>query len=222
MVRNFNFFSRKNAKNTKCLFVVIYKFSFATFAPLRETKTTFLSGLIFFTFIINLWTGLALGQHQRPYGKFLSDSIKIGQPVKFSLCFKHPVDMEVFFPDSSYDYSPFEFIDKQYFPTRSDSFSSTDSVVFTLMSFEIYKVQVLTLPVFIFPGKEDELSAGYPGYADLYALPAPIEVSGQEGNHERSVQEGALKIFSNKDSVYLDTPSLKNLIQYSFSKTLNA
>ena len=141
----------------KCLFAVIYKFCFATFAPLRETKTTFLSGLIFFNFIINLWAGFASGQDYRPKGKFLKDSIKIGEPVHFSLSYTHPRDMELIFPDSNYNFFPFEFLAKQYVSlTKTDSAASKDSVVYTLISFEIDKIQYLTLPVFLFQDNQDD------------------------------------------------------------------
>ena len=38
-------FSRKDAKSTKCLFLMTYKFYFATFAILREIKMIFYTGL---------------------------------------------------------------------------------------------------------------------------------------------------------------------------------
>jgi hypothetical protein len=43
-----------------------------------------------------------------PRGKFLEDSIRIGEPVRFILSFKYPMDFEVIFPDFLYDFSPFE------------------------------------------------------------------------------------------------------------------
>lgn len=99
----------------------------------------------------------ACSQDSRPYGKFLSDSIKIGKIIHFSLSFKHPRNMELIFPDSNYNYTPFEFIAKQFVsPTKTDSAESTDSVVYTLMSFEIDKIQYLTLPVFVFNQKNDD------------------------------------------------------------------
>jgi len=88
-------------------------------------------------------------QHVRPQGNFLVDSIKIGQPVKYALSFHHPKKMELFFPDSSYAFAPFEFIKKEYYPTKSTDSISTDSVVYTLRTFEIKNSIELALPVFI-------------------------------------------------------------------------
>lgn len=89
-----------------------------------------------------------------PQGKFLADSIKIGLPVKYVLRLKHPADMEVIFPDSTYNFSPFEFLAKQYFPTRTDQTGSLDSVVYTLTSFETDILQRLRLPVFIIMNRD--------------------------------------------------------------------
>ncbi len=91
----------------------------------------------------------ALAQMVKPQGNFLADSIKIGQPVKYALSYHHPKKMELFFPDSSYSFAPFEFIRKEYFPTRTRDSISIDSVVYTLRTFELKKNIELTLPVFI-------------------------------------------------------------------------
>jgi hypothetical protein len=85
----------------------------------------------------------------RPTGKFLQDSIKVGYPVMYALSLKHPDDMEVIFPDSSHHYSSFEWIDKEYYPTRTDETGSLDSVVYTLISFDLAPVQKLALPIYI-------------------------------------------------------------------------
>jgi hypothetical protein len=91
----------------------------------------------------------SLAQTPRPLGNFLTDSIKIGQPVKYALSFHHPKNMELFFPDSTYSFLPFEFIGKEYFPTRTTDSISIDSVVYTLRTFEIKNSIELSLPVFI-------------------------------------------------------------------------
>ena len=63
----------------------------------------------------------------------------------------------VIFPDSLYNFAPFELVDKAYFDTKSDSIVSIDSAVYYLSTFEIDTVQYLTLPVFVMLG-EDSLS----------------------------------------------------------------
>jgi hypothetical protein len=88
-------------------------------------------------------------QGTRPRGEFLGDTTKIGYPVQYALSLKHPADMEVIFPDSNHTFAPFEWIGKQYFPTRTDESGSTDSVVYTLATFQLDSVQTLSLPIYI-------------------------------------------------------------------------
>ena len=85
----------------------------------------------------------------KPKGTFLVDSIKIGEPVEYSLAFKHSKNIELFFPDSSYQFSPFEFISKKYFPTSTKDSLSLDSVVYTLRTFEVRNSLELAMPIFL-------------------------------------------------------------------------
>lgn len=84
-----------------------------------------------------------------PKGKFLSDSIKVGLPVKYTLSYRHKATADIFFPDSSYNFAPFELVNREYFPTITDQNGSLDSVVYTLISFEVLPVQELSLPVYV-------------------------------------------------------------------------
>lgn len=89
-----------------------------------------------------------------PKGVFLEDSIKIGEPLNFSLVYSHSSRQEVFFPDKGFNYAPFEFIDKIYFPTETKNGISKDSAVYQLRSFDITNVQKLALPVFLFKNSD--------------------------------------------------------------------
>lgn len=120
-----------------------------------------LSLIFSLAFIINLF-----GQQIEPKGKFLQDSMAIGEPVKYSLSIHYPADFQVLMPDSLYDYAPFEYSKKQFSPTKTDSIRSFDSVVYTLTSFEIDKVQKLKLPVFIVQG--DDSTAVYAKTDSIY------------------------------------------------------
>jgi hypothetical protein len=53
------------------------------------------------------------------------------------------------FPDSTFKFSPFEFNNKQFFPTKTTNGISHDSVVYQLSTFEIDKTQYLSLPVYV-------------------------------------------------------------------------
>lgn len=108
--------------------------------------------------IILLIVGLpllnSLGQEVKPYGYFLSDSVKIGELVPYSLSFKDKRNRAIIFPDSTFDFTPFELFDKAYFDTESDTINSIDSAVYYLATFEIDTIQKLSLPVFLYTGSD--------------------------------------------------------------------
>ena len=84
-----------------------------------------------------------------PKGKFLSDSVKVGLPVQYALSYRHKATADVFFPDSAYNFAPFEIVKREYFDTVTDQNGSLDSVVYTLISFEVLPIQELSLPVYV-------------------------------------------------------------------------
>jgi len=109
-----------------------------------------LASLILLVFMV----GASSAQELKPVGFFLKDSVKIGESISYSLSYKDRKNRPVFFPDSLYDFSPFELLDKQYFDTQSDSINSIDSAVYHLATFEIDTVQRLSLPVFLYTGTD--------------------------------------------------------------------
>lgn len=76
----------------------------------------------------------------------MPDSLKIGLNVEYWMTAKYPADVDLFLPDSTFDFSPYEFGGREYFETRSDASQAVDSVVYLLQSFEIDLVQYLQLP----------------------------------------------------------------------------
>src|SRR5688500_10227732 len=82
-----------------------------------------------------------------PQGLFQEDSVKLGQQVNYLFFHRHSATEEIIFPDSTYNFSPFELVSRQYFPTRTKGGWSHDSVVYTLRTFDIAPVQTLALPV---------------------------------------------------------------------------
>ncbi len=96
-----------------------------------------------------LLSGLvAQTQPLQPHGYFHQDTIKVGQEVSFSLWLDYPYEQTVVFPDSLYNFSPFELVRRQWFPTRTDSLISRDSAVYYLTTFELDTIQYLRLPVY--------------------------------------------------------------------------
>lgn len=89
-----------------------------------------------------------------PNGYFLQDSLKVGEPVQYSLSLRYPRQLTILFPDSTFDFSPFEFIRKEYYPTRSDSLYSKDSVVYVLSSFFPDSMLHLNMPLYLVQGQD--------------------------------------------------------------------
>jgi hypothetical protein len=113
--------------------------------------------LIFGSFLIVLFVSTSFSQSKEGVstnGYFLEDSIKIGVSTPYVLTAKYPVSMDVIFPDSLFDFSPYELDEKLYFPTRSDVQYSYDSAVYYLTSFEIDSIQYYQMPAFIITGKD--------------------------------------------------------------------
>lgn len=87
-------------------------------------------------------------------GHFSADTLKVGEAVFYSFSVQYPRKMMVLLPDTTFNFAPFELIEKTYFPTRSDSLYSTDSVVYTLATFELDRVQKLRMPVYLVQGSD--------------------------------------------------------------------
>jgi hypothetical protein len=108
--------------------------------------------LSLFSFVICLLPFTANAQF--PEGQFLTDSIEIGRPFRFGFSFRHLPEVEVFFPDTTHDFSPFQVLSHEYFPTKTDARGSLDSAVYTLVSFEVAKTQVFKLPVWVMTARD--------------------------------------------------------------------
>ncbi|MBX2843037.1 MAG: hypothetical protein KTR26_14815 [Flammeovirgaceae bacterium] len=95
----------------------------------------------------NLLIIQAIAQDGQPEARFLKDSVKIGEPVKYVIGFRHDPALEIIFPDSNYNFSPFEYVSKTFFPTSTDENGSYDSVIYELSTFELDRVQYLSIPI---------------------------------------------------------------------------
>lgn len=105
----------------------------------------------FHCFLVLLFVILsgAVSRGQSPDGKFLQDTIEIGKPFYYSFSYLHSPDTEVFFPDTTFNFFPFEVIGQEYFTTQTTEKGSLDSTVYKLIAFNVQKEQVFSLPVFV-------------------------------------------------------------------------
>ncbi|MCS6966966.1 MAG: hypothetical protein NZM39_00125 [Bernardetiaceae bacterium] len=100
--------------------------------------------------LIVLSTQAGFTQQVKPEGGFFKDVVKIGEPVAYWFVLKHPPEMEVRFPDTLYNYKPFELISKQYFHTRLEpSGISIDSAIYTLATFQMDSLLSFALPAIV-------------------------------------------------------------------------
>lgn len=90
-----------------------------------------------------------LGLGKKPTGRFLQDTLRVGQPIHYALSFRHPAQQDLFFPDETHDFSPFRLVKREIFDTQTNKMGSLDSVVYTLISFDVSPIQYLQLPLFV-------------------------------------------------------------------------
>ncbi len=87
------------------------------------------------------------GFSQKPKAYFENDSLSIGKPIAFSLTLLHSGKTDLLFPDSTSNFKPFELVDIDYFPTKTQGGRSLDSVVYKLITFKIDTSYSLSLPI---------------------------------------------------------------------------
>ncbi|MFN6946189.1 MAG: hypothetical protein ACK4ND_14660 [Cytophagaceae bacterium] len=124
-------------------------------------------------------------QDLRPIGSFSGDSIKVGQQISYSLSFRHSKQAQVIFPDTTFDFYPFELISKSYFPTITSEEISHDSSVYLLRTFETSPAISYTLPVFILSGKDSISIFSNPDtvYLKQYISEIPKDITLKENIH---------------------------------------
>jgi hypothetical protein len=83
-----------------------------------------------------------------PDGRFLTKQAKVGEELTYILTYRHIPSMEVVFADSTFDFAPFEYVGREFYPTKTVGVESVDSVVFKLMTFELTDTQYLSIPVY--------------------------------------------------------------------------
>ena len=96
-----------------------------------------------------LFPAAVFAQDVQVRGGFLSDSLKIGEQTAYYLSARYPRNLTVLFPDSTHAFTPFEYVNKEYFVTQTTDGVSVDSTVYYLTTFEIDRAQFLELPVYV-------------------------------------------------------------------------
>lgn len=72
----------------------------------------------------------------------------LGERVGYVLKATYPSQLNVLFPDSSYQYGSMEFLDKQIFTSYTQDSTTLDSAVYFLSNFSLEPVKQYRLPIF--------------------------------------------------------------------------
>jgi hypothetical protein len=123
-----------------------------------------------------------LSQEVEVKGLFLADSIHLGETVRYVLSARYSQNADIFFPDSTFSFAPFEFQGKRFFATETSDSISYDSAVYMLTTYEIDSVQLLALPVFVYHPSDCTAYTAQPDTLFFSAMVAamPDSVSAQE------------------------------------------
>ena len=100
--------------------------------------------------LVGLLVSLHVSLHGNPTpvdvkGAFIDGMISIGKDVEYLLVAQYPDSLVVVLPDSTFSFSPFEFVSKSYQPTRRHGSTLIDSVRYRLRSFSVDSVQYLKM-----------------------------------------------------------------------------
>lgn len=145
--------------------------------------------LLGFTFLMITTFGFA--QELTVEGYFLGDSAKLGEKIPYVLKATYRKGYNILFPDSTYDYSPFIFHEKQTFITSTKEGLTSDSAVYYLANFSLDPVLKFSLPIYEIL-KYDSISY----FADqtdlalkLIINPLPEQLSFRENNVYQAIDK---------------------------------
>lgn len=100
-------------------------------------------------FGISLVSTVIRAQDVKVRGGFFEDSVVVGDVARFYLTATYPSELNILFPDSTFNFAPLEYGTRQYFTTRTRNGISYDSVIYHLDVFELDSLQLLFLPVYL-------------------------------------------------------------------------
>lgn len=105
--------------------------------------------------IVLLFVSSSSAQEIKVQGGFVQEFFEVGDPVDFWMTATYPESLSILFPDSTYDFSPFEYSSKNYYASQLKSGQIYDSAIYTLSCYEIDPVQYFKLPAILLTNKGD-------------------------------------------------------------------
>jgi hypothetical protein len=101
--------------------------------------------LLLFLFLLSLQVS---AQKVQVNGYFTQDSAQLGERVGFVLKASYPQSAQLIFPDSTFDFAPFVFLEKKTFISMTTDGVTQDSALYFLSNFSLEPSSYLSLPVF--------------------------------------------------------------------------
>ncbi len=141
-------------------------------------------GIIISLLFILFSTFVSAQERLKVEGYFLQDSAKLGEKVGYVLKAHYPSEMDIVFPDSTFQYQDFSFLGKETFTSFTQDSITQDSAVYYLSNFSLDPVKSYALPVFEIL-KYDSLSHFAPEDSLVLQLtidPMPQELAFRENN----------------------------------------
>lgn len=108
-------------------------------------------------FILFSWSCLAFAQNVKVQGRFLTDTMQLGQKVTFLLTVEFPYEMQVLMPDTTADFGKFDLVALKTSNSRLLNDTQIDSVFYELVSFSLDSIQSLRLPIKSFEGSDSTI-----------------------------------------------------------------
>ena len=103
----------------------------------------------FFLFILFFVASIQVSaQKVQVSGYFTKDSARLGERVGYVLKASYPQTAQLIFPDSTFDISPFVFLEKKTFVSATTEGITQDSAVYFLSNFSLEPSSYLALPVY--------------------------------------------------------------------------
>ena len=84
----------------------------------------------------------------------LKKEITLGEPLDIYLVYEHDPELSILFPDTNFNFHPFELIRKRYFPTITHNSLSKDCTIYQVRLFNIIPDPQLSIPVYIYTGND--------------------------------------------------------------------
>jgi hypothetical protein len=103
--------------------------------------------IILFLFLLALSLPIS-AQKVQVKGYFTKDSAQLGERVGYVLKASYPQSAQLIFPDSTYDFSPFVFLEKKTFVSATTDGITQDSAVYFLSNFSLEPSSHLALQVY--------------------------------------------------------------------------